>query len=66
MIRWEYHVENFFGMIRLGRRQSLGIYERSLVAQRHYGIDFSRAAGGNVASEQRDDKKQQGHASKCQ
>jgi hypothetical protein len=47
-------------------KSCLGIYERSLVPQRHHGIDSSRAAGGNVASEQCDDKKQQGHTSKRQ
>lgn len=67
VIRWEYHVENFFGMVRwVACKSCFGIYERSLVPQRHYGIDFGRAAGGNVASQQRDRKKQQGHARKCQ
>ena len=50
--RWEYQVENFFGMVPPRCMQILlGIYERLLVAQRHHGIDSGRAAGGNVTSE---------------
>ena len=50
--RWEYHVENLFGMVRLGAcKFCSGIYERLLVAHRHHGIDSGRAAGGNVTSE---------------
>jgi len=28
VIRWEYHVENFFGMVRVGYAKSLWIYVR--------------------------------------
>lgn len=50
--RWEYQVENFFGMVRLGPYKSCsGIYERLLVTHCHHGIDSGRAAGGNVTSE---------------
>src|ERR1700686_644730 len=65
VIRWEYHVENFFGTVRLGCMQILLRYLcRLLVAQRHYGVDLSRAACREVASQQCGRYQKQNHCSK--
>jgi hypothetical protein len=42
VIRWEYHVQNFFGMVRLGCIQILlrQLWGGLLVPQRHHGIDL--------------------------
>ena len=65
VIRWEYHVEDFFGTVRLGCMQILlGIYDRLLVAQRHHGVDLCGAACRDVASQQCGGDQKQYHCGK--
>jgi hypothetical protein len=52
VVRWEYHVENFFGMVRLGCMQILlkAFMKRLLVPQRHHWINLHSVSRGDVAS----------------
>ncbi len=65
VIRWEYHVENFFGMVRLGAcKSSSDTYEWLLVSQRHHRVDFGRTERGDKTRQQSNDRQDHGDGTK--